>query len=91
MPFVYIVLCADNTYYTGWTTDLEHRISVHNSGNGAKYTRSRLPVTLVYSEEYATKAECLRREFAIKQLDRRHKDKLITNDHPKPETGRSSS
>lgn len=77
MNYTYIVKCNDNTFYTGWTNDLEKRIRTHNSGNGAKYTRSRLPVSLVYYEAYATKQEAMRREYAIKQLSHHQKDLLI--------------
>ncbi len=75
--YVYILSCGDGTFYTGWTTDLEKRVKVHNQGKGAKYTRSRLPVKLLYSEEYSEKGEALRREAAIKKLTRRQKEKLI--------------
>ena len=74
---VYMVGCADDTYYTGIATDVEHRIMVHNSGKGAKYTRSRLPVHLVYKEEGLTKSEALKRELAIKKLSRQKKEALI--------------
>ena len=72
-----MVCCADDTYYTGIATDVEHRIMVHNSGKGAKYTRSRLPVHLVYKEEGLTKSEALKRELAIKKLSRQKKEALI--------------
>ena len=77
MNFVYIVQCNDGTYYTGWTTDLHKRIKMHNEGRGAKYTRARRPVELVYSETLETKEEALRREHAIKCLTRIQKIKLI--------------
>ena len=77
MNYTYIVQCSDGTYYTGWTNDLEKRIKSHNAGTGAKYTRPRLPVTLVYYETFATKQEAMRREYAIKQLNRQQKDSLI--------------
>lgn len=76
--FVYIVECRDGTLYTGWTTDVEARVRTHNSGNGAKYTRSRLPVKLVYFEEVENKSAALRREAAIKKLSREKKLKLIS-------------
>lgn len=63
--YTYIVRCSDGTLYTGWTTDVERRVRTHNSGKGAKYTRSRLPVTLVYYETYPTKQEAMRREWEI--------------------------
>lgn len=77
MNYTYIVKCSDNTLYTGWTTDLKRRLAAHNSGKGAKYTRSRLPVTLVYYEEHMTKQDAMRREYAIKQLSRPAKEALI--------------
>lgn len=77
MNFTYIVKCADGSFYTGWTTDLDRRIETHNSGKGAKYTRPRLPVVLVYYEAFATKEEALRREAAIKKLSRQRKEELV--------------
>ena len=77
--YTYMVKCSDGTLYTGWTTDLEHRVKAHNDGEGAKYTRSRRPVELVSYEEYATKAEAMNREYSIKQLTRKQKEKLIEN------------
>ncbi len=79
MHFVYIVRCADDTLYTGWTTDLTRRMTSHNAGSGAKYTRSRRPVTLVYHECFETKEEALRRECAVKKLSRADKLRLIEN------------
>ena len=78
--YTYIVKCSDETLYTGWTNDLEKRIEAHNSGKGAKYTKTRRPVTLVYFEEYGTKQEAMKREYAIKQLPRAKKLALI-RDH----------
>jgi len=75
--FVYILKCSDQTLYTGYTTDIEKRCVVHNTGKGAKYTRTRLPVEVVYSEEYDTKTDAMRREYRIKQMTRREKLKLI--------------
>lgn len=75
--YVYIVRCSDGTLYTGWTNHLERRIQVHNEGRGAKYTRSRRPVELVYAERFATKTEALRRECAIKRMTRRAKEALF--------------
>ena len=75
--YVYIVECSDNTLYTGWTNDLENRIKAHNEGRGAKYTASRRPVRLVYSEEYETKNEAMSREAKIKKLSRKDKLTLI--------------
>ncbi len=75
--YVYILECSDGTWYTGWTKDLEHRVKAHNSGKGAKYTRSRLPVELAYQEELADKSAALKREAAIKKLTRQQKLQLI--------------
>ena len=75
--YVYILQCADGTYYTGYTTDPERRARVHNSGKGAKYTRSRRPVELIYTEDFDDKREAQRREYAIKQLTRAEKETLI--------------
>lgn len=72
-----MVECADGSLYTGWTTDLEERIKTHNSGQGAKYTRSRLPVKLVYFEEAEDRSAALKREAAIKKLTRSKKELLI--------------
>lgn len=77
MPFTYIIRCADSTYYTGWTTDLETRLAAHNSGSGARYTRGRLPVELVYYEEYANESLARKREYAIKRLTRKVKEEMI--------------
>ena len=73
MNYAYILRCADGTLYTGWTNDLEKRLAAHNSGTGAKYTRSRRPVTLWYYECFPTKAEAMRRECALKRLSRTEK------------------
>ncbi len=75
--FTYIVRCSDGTLYTGWTNDLEKRIACHNQKKGAKYTKSRTPVTLVYSEQFDTKEEAMRREYRIKQYSRKEKELLI--------------
>ena len=80
MPYsTYILLCADSTLYTGITTDLDRRMIEHNTDNQkwAKYTRVRRPVELVYSEQYTTRSEACKREYAIKQLPRDEKLKLI--------------
>ena len=75
--YTYIVLCKDNTYYTGWTNDLEKRMEAHNRGRGAKYTKGRFPVNLVYWEEFETRQEAMRREYEIKRLSRKEKEWLI--------------
>lgn len=78
MPcFVYMVRCADDTLYTGWTNSLSRRVAAHNSGHGAKYTRSRRPVSLVWAEEQSSVPAALRREAAVKRLSRAEKLALI--------------
>lgn len=76
--YAYIVECADGSYYCGYTNNLEKRIATHNSGKGAKYTRARLPVTLVYHEEFDFKEEAMSREWHLKQLSHDQKKKLIS-------------
>lgn len=83
MNYTYMVECSDKSLYTGWTTNLEKRLLTHNQGKGAKYTRSRLPVRLVYYETYMTKEEAMKREYAIKQLSRSDKRKLVEKGIPK--------
>lgn len=74
MPaFVYILRCKDGSLYTGWTDDLQHRLTMHRQGKGARYTRGRGPLELVYSEELSDKSSALKREYAIKQLKRSEK------------------
>lgn len=80
MSIVYMVCCADDSLYTGWTTDLSKRILTHNEGKGAKYTRSRLPVTPVYAEICENKNEALKREAEIKHLNRQEKLLLIQSE-----------
>ena len=80
MYYTYLAECADKTLYCGYTDDVKNREMVHNSGKGAKYTRSRLPVKIVYYEEFETKSEALKREHAIKKLTREQKEKLIKNE-----------
>lgn len=77
MNYTYIVECNDGSYYTGWSTDVEQRVKHHNEGRGAKYTKSRLPVRVVYVEAHETKQEAMQREYAIKQLSRRQKEELV--------------
>lgn len=80
MHYVYIVECHDGTYYTGYTTDVERRVSEHNDGTGAKYTRGRTPVELVHSETYDSKSTAMSREYEIKQLTRRQKERLVESE-----------
>lgn len=77
MNYIYILKCSDETLYTGWTTDIEKRVEKHNSRKGAKYTSGRTPVKLEYFEEFKTKQEAMKREYAIKKLSREEKLKLI--------------
>lgn len=77
MAYVYIVECRDKTLYTGWTTDIGRRISQHNKGIGAKYTRARRPVVLKYSEKFDTNKEAMKRECEIKKLSRKDKISLF--------------
>lgn len=75
----YILECSDNTLYTGWTNNIEKRLEAHNSGQGAKYTRGRTPVKLVYLEVWNTKQEAMQREAFIKKMSRAQKEVLIKN------------
>lgn len=77
MNYTYILCCKDGSFYTGWTNDLEKRLKCHNDGTGAKYTKPRRPVTLVYYEAFETKEEAMRREYEIKQMTRKEKEELI--------------
>lgn len=77
MYYVYILLCSDNSLYTGYTTDLKQRVLDHNVGKGSKYVRSRLPAKLIYSEKYKTKSKALQREMEIKGWKREEKIKLL--------------
>ena len=88
MPhYAYMLRCADETFYSGYTTDPIRRTATHNSGRGAKYTRSRLPVELVYTEEFPSKSEALRREAALKKLTHAEKEALIRTCESAPKTG----
>ena len=78
MPFFcYILECSDGTYYTGWTTDPQRRLSQHNRGSGSRYTRTRHPARLVYVEEQPDRGSAMRREIQIKRKNREAKEKLI--------------
>lgn len=88
--YTYLVQCADGSLYCGWTNHLKERVEAHNAGQGAKYTKSRRPVRLVYYEEFPTKQEAMRREWAIKQLSRTEKLRLAASQtqpcgYPEPE------
>ena len=88
MYYVYLLRCADGTLYTGFTNDLARRLAAHNAGRGAKYTRGRRPVELVYWESFSNKSSALRREYAIKAAPRRQRLTLI---HPLCLPGKSES
>jgi putative endonuclease len=77
LHYVYMVRCSDDTLYTGYTTNVERRIATHNTGKGARYTRARLPVSLMVSWEFATKREALRIEYTLKRCPRSQKLLLI--------------
>ncbi|MGE5473949.1 MAG: GIY-YIG nuclease family protein [Ignavibacteriales bacterium] len=77
MYYMYILECSDGTLYTGWTNNLQNRLQKHNQGKGAKYTRSRTPLTLKYFELFSDKTEAQRREYFVKKLSREEKLKLI--------------
>lgn len=77
MYYVYVLECSDNSLYAGYTNDLDNRLKVHNQGKGAKYTRGRLPVKLLYSEAIEDKSDALKREYKIKQMTRKQKEELI--------------
>jgi putative endonuclease len=79
MFYIYILECADKTYYTGYTNDLDARLKRHNEGLASKYTRSRLPVKLVWSKCCKSKSAAMRAEVKIKQLTRKEKEKLVNH------------
>jgi putative endonuclease len=80
MHYVYVVECADGSYYTGYTTDVERRVAEHDAGEGAKYTRGRTPVELVHTERYDTRSVAMSREHEIKSLSRRAKERLVAGE-----------
>ncbi|KPN29933.1 GIY-YIG nuclease superfamily protein [Halolamina pelagica] len=83
MHYVYVLACADETLYTGYTTDVARRVAEHDAGEGAKYTRGRTPVELVHVESFDTRSAAMSREHEIKQLSRPQKERLIAeSDQP---------
>lgn len=86
MNYTYILMCSDGSLYTGWTNDMKKRVENHNSGRGAKYTRSRLPVRLVYCEEHEDRNTAMQREYYIKHLKRYQKIDMIRTDAAYKET-----
>ena len=79
MNYAYLLLCADGSLYAGWTNDLQRRLHAHNEGTGAKYTRARRPVRLVYAEAFDTKEEAQKRECQIKKLRHKQRISLVTS------------
>ncbi|GLC90378.1 GIY-YIG nuclease family protein [Lysinibacillus piscis] len=75
--YFYVLECVDHTYYAGYTNNVEKRVAVHNAGKGAKYTRARMPVKCIYTEQFSTKQEAMRAEYAFKQLTRIQKIKYM--------------
>ncbi len=78
--YTYMLLCSDGSYYIGWTNDLQKRIKAHNDGTGAKYTKGRRPVELVYYEEFKTKQEAMSREYHLKKLNHKQRQELYGNE-----------
>ena len=81
--YMYVVECCDGTYYTGYTTDVKKRIAVHNSGKGAKYTRARLPVKLIYVEGFDSKEEAMSAEVLLKRKKRAQKERFLSENQEK--------
>ena len=81
--YMYVVECSDGSYYTGYTTDVKKRLAVHNSGKGAKYTRARLPVKLIYVEEFASKEEAMSAEALLKRKKRPQKERFLSENQEK--------
>ncbi len=79
LNYTYLLRCSDGTYYCGWTNNLDKRVAAHNSGKGAKYTKTRRPVELVYYETFETKQEAMSREYHIKRLTRAEKEELVNS------------
>lgn len=77
MNYTYMLRCKDGTLYTGWTNDIKRRVRTHNLGKGAKYTKPRRPVKLVYCEEFPTREEAMRRECEIKRMRKKEKERLV--------------
>jgi putative endonuclease len=78
--YVYVLECADGTYYTGYTTDVERRVAEHDAGDGAKYTRGRTPVSLVHVESYDSRSVAMSREHEVKSYSRARKERLVDDD-----------
>lgn len=80
MHYVYVLECADGSFYTGYTTDVERRVREHDAGEGAKYTRGRTPVELRHTESYESKSAAMSREYEIKQFSRVEKERLVADE-----------
>ena len=89
MNYTYILKLKNGNYYCGWTNDLEERVRTHNAGRGARYTRSRRPVRLVYYEEFATREEAMSREWHLKRMSRAGKERLIREGAGGPASGKT--
>lgn len=76
---VYILRCADDSFYTGYTTEVDRRVQEHNDEVGAKYTRGRTPVKLVHTESFDSKSAAMSREYEVKQFSRKHKERLVNS------------
>ena len=76
--YMYVLECRDGSYYTGYTTDVRRRLAVHNSGKGAKYTRARLPVKLIYAQGFASKEEAMSAEALLKRKKRPQKERFLS-------------
>jgi len=87
--YVYVLRCADDTLYTGYTTDPARRVAEHDAGEGAKYTRGRAPVELVHVERFDSKSAAMSREYAVKQLSRTEKDRLVVHGDSREGAGES--
>ena len=81
--YMYVVECRDGSYYTGYTTDVKKRLAVHNSGKGAKYTRARLPVKLIYVEGFTSKEEAMSAEALLKRKKRPLKERFLSENQEK--------
>ena len=81
--YMYVVECRDGSYYTGYTTDVKKRITVHNSGKGAKYTRARLPVKLIYAQGFDSKEEAMSAEGLLKRKKRAQKERFLSENQEK--------
>ena len=81
--YMYVVECRDGSYYTGYTTDVKKRVAVHNSGKGAKYTRARLPVKLIYAQGFDSKEEAMSAEVLLKRKKRAQKERFLSENQEK--------